>query len=316
VARAERTRVLDGARARLRPRPPCVPSPVPETRHCAVTVVLVRVLFLNLAVALAKIVYGYVGGAVSILSDGFHSLTDTLSNVAALVGVRASRKPPDVDHPYGHRKYETLAAAAIGAGLLLAIVEIGRAALARLQSDRPAEVTATAFLVMGGTLVVNLFVAGYERRRAHALGSEVLLADSTHTRSDILTSLTVIAALAGVRLGFPVLDVVAAGIVMVFIAHAGWEIVSATSDILADRMVIDAEDLREVVLSVPGVLGCHQIRTRGSADHVFLDLHVWLQPELRLDLAHEKSHIVKDVLMTRYPQIADAVIHIEPPPRT
>jgi cation diffusion facilitator family transporter len=289
---------------------------VSDSRYRAVAGVLVRVLVLNLSVALAKIAYGYLSGAVSILSDGFHSLTDSLSNVAALVGVRVSRKPPDADHPYGHRKFETLAAAAIGAGLLLVMVEIGRAALARLRSDHAVEVTATAFVVMIGTLIVNVLVARYERSRAEALGSEVLFADATHTRSDIFTSLTVIVALVGVLLGYPVLDAVAALIVMVFIARAGWQIATATSDILADRMVIQADDLRNVVLSVPGVLGCHQIRTRGAVDHVFLDLHIWLDPGMRLDQAHAKSHIVKDRLMTRYPQIADAIIHIEPPPET
>ena len=287
-----------------------------DSRYRAVARVLVRVLVLNLGVAVAKIAYGYFSGAVSILSDGFHSLTDSLSNVAALVGVRISRKPPDTDHPYGHRKFETLAAAAIGAGLLVVMIEIGRAALSRLRSEQPIEITATAFVVMFGTLIVNVLVARYERHQAEALGSEVLLADSTHTRSDIFTSLTVIVALVGVLLGYPLLDVVAALIVMVFIARAGWEIVTATSDILADRMVIQADDLRTVVLSVPGVLGCHQIRTRGAVDHVFLDLHIWLDPEMRLDHAHARSHLVKDRLMTRYPQIADAVIHIEPPPET
>jgi len=65
---------------------------------------------------------------------------------------------------------------------------------------------------------------------------------------------------------------------------------------------------------VPGVLGSEKIRTRGSADHVFLDLHVWMPPDMRLTEAHDLSHVVKDRLMARYPQIADAVIHIEPPP--
>ena len=284
-------------------------------RYRAVTGILVRVLFLNLAVALAKIAYGYLSGAVSILSDGFHSFADSLSNVTALVGVRISRKPPDDDHPYGHRKFETLAAGAIGAGLLLVLVEIGRTALTRFQTGQAVEVTPVAFVVMVSTLGVNVLVARYERRRGEELGSEVLLADATHTRSDILTSLTVIAALVGVLAGFPILDVVAALIVMGFIARAGWQIATSTSDILADRMVIGAADLQSVVLSVPGVLGCHRIRTRGATDHVFLDLHIWLNPDMRLDEAHEKSHVVKDLLMRRYPQIADAIIHIEPPPR-
>jgi cation diffusion facilitator family transporter len=287
---------------------------VPDTRHKDVAGVLLRVLVLNLGVAAAKIAYGYVSGAVSILSDGFHSLTDSVSNIAALVGVHLARKPPDREHPYGHRKFETLAAGAIGAGLLLVIVEIGRAALDRLHSGRPIEVTSTAFLVMVGTLIVNVLVMRYERRQGETLGSEVLLADAMHTRSDVLTSITVIVALAGVLVGYPILDVAAAVIVMGFIAYAGWEIAAATSNILADRSVIDAHDLHEAVMSVPDVLGCHHIRTRGTSDHVFLDLHIWLAPAMRLDEAHAKSHVVKDVLMRRFPQIADAIIHIEPPP--
>ncbi|HYI16633.1 MAG TPA: cation transporter, partial [Thermomicrobiales bacterium] len=78
-------------------------------RYTAVVTVLYRVLFLNLAVAIAKISLGYVTGAVSILTDGFHSLTDSASNVVALVGVSVARRPPDANHPYGHRKYETMA---------------------------------------------------------------------------------------------------------------------------------------------------------------------------------------------------------------
>jgi len=287
---------------------------VPERRYGAVTAVLVQVFFLNLAVAAAKIVYGYISGAVSILSDGFHSLADSFSNVAAFIGVRIARRPPDIDHPYGHRKFETMAAGVIAAFLMLAIVEVGRSAIRRLQTGIPPEITATSFAIMAGTVLVNLVVTVYERRRAEQLASEVLLADSMHTRSDVLVSLTVIAALIGAKLGYPVLDPIAAFIVIAFIAHAGWEIAMSTSGILSDRMVIAEDDLKEIVLSVPHVLGCHQIRTRGSADHVFLDLHVWLTPEMRLDEAHYHSHVVKDVLMKRYPQIADAVIHIEPPP--
>jgi cation diffusion facilitator family transporter len=81
---------------------------VPD-RYSEVTRVLYRVLFLNLAVAIAKIVLGYATGAVSIVSDGFHSLTDSASNVVALVGISVARQPPDANHPYGHRKYETMA---------------------------------------------------------------------------------------------------------------------------------------------------------------------------------------------------------------
>jgi len=286
-----------------------------EDRYSAVARVLARVLVLNVAVAVAKIVFGYASGAISILSDGFHSLTDAASNVVGIVGVSAAGRPPDADHPYGHRKYETVAAAAVNAFLLLVIIEVLRNAFNHLTGrSAPPEITAVSFAVMIVTVVVNLSVVTYESRAAARLESEVLLADATQTRSDVWSSLTVIAALVGTRAGLPILDPLAALVVAGFIAYAGFQVARATTAILSDRIVIADADIEQVVRSVPGVVGCHQIRTRGAADHVFLDLHVWLPAEMQLTEAHRLSHVVKDKLMARYPQIADAVIHIEPPP--
>jgi cation diffusion facilitator family transporter len=284
-------------------------------RYAAVSRVLVRVLFLNLAVALAKIAFGYASGAISVLSDGFHSLTDAAANVVGLVGVHAAGRPPDEDHPYGHRKYETVAAAAVTLFLVLVVIEVLRNAFNHLAGrSLPHEISIASFVVMLVTVAVNLLVIAYESRAATRLGSEVLLADAMQTRGDVWSSLTVIAALIGARAGMPILDPLAALVVAGFIGHAGYQVARATTGILSDRIVISDADLERVVRGVPGVLGCHRIRTRGSADHVFLDLHVWLPADMRLTDAHDLSHVVKDRLMARYPQIADAVIHIEPPP--
>jgi len=208
-----------------------------------------------------------------------------------------------------------MAAAVIGLFLAIVIVEIGRTVFGRLRSGQHANVTLASFAIMGATLIVNLIVVRYERSAGERLKSEVLIADALHTRSDVLTSLAVIMALFGGLVGFPFLDPLAAAVVAVFIGHAGYTIARGASRILSDQMVIAEEDIRGVVMAVPRVLGCHRIRTRGPADHVFLDLHVWMAADTRLDEAHSLSHEVKDRLMARYPQIADAIIHIEPPPR-
>jgi cation diffusion facilitator family transporter len=284
------------------------------SRYAAVFRVLVRVLILNLAVAAAKLVFGYATGAVSIISDGFHSLTDAASNVVGIVGLRASRKPPDDDHPYGHRKYETLAAAGIFIFLLLVVVEVIRAALDRLAGGAAPRVTVYSFVVMIGTIAINLFVVRYEGTEARRLGSELLLADAFATRSDVLTSCAVLISLAAVWLGFPVVDAIGGLVIAVFIARTGWTIARDTSRVLADSVVLAEDDIRRVVMSTPRVVGCHRIRSRGSADHTFLDLHVWFPPDMPLHEAHRLSHVVKDRLMTEFPHIADAIIHIEPPP--
>jgi cation diffusion facilitator family transporter len=284
-------------------------------RSQAVTRVLWRVLFLNLVVAIAKILFGYASGAISILSDGFHSLTDAGSNVIGLIGARAAERPPDDDHPYGHRKYETVAAAAVAVSLALVVLEVLRNAYNHLTGlTALPDVTAAGFGIMGVTLAINLLVIRYESGEADRLGSELLMADAMHTRGDVWTSLTVVGALAGARAGLPILDPLAALVVAAFIGHAGFQIAKTTTRILSDRMVISGLDIERVVLDIPGVLGCHQIRTRGSADHVFLDMHVWMAGTMTLDDAHRLSHVVKDRVMKRFPQITDAVIHIEPPP--
>ena len=304
--------MADGARTRVltnesdRQRPP--------SRQRVVSRVLLRVLALNLIVAAAKLVLGYTTGAVSIVSDGFHSLTDSAANIIGLIGLRASRKPPDVDHPYGHRKYETLAAAGIFIFLLIAVLEIGRAALKRLTDPAPLHVSPLSFVVMIVTLVVNILVVRYEAGEGRRLNSELLLADSLHTRSDVFATIGVLVSLTGVSLGFSLLDPISGIAISVLIARTGYQIGRDASSILSDRVVIHEEDIRRVVMSVPQVVGSHHIRSRGSPDHVFLDLHVWLPADMPLRKAHELSHVVKDRLMEKYPQIADAIIHIEPPP--
>ena len=285
-----------------------------NTRASDVSLVLYRVLVLNLAVATAKIALGLTTGAVSVLSDGFHSLTDTASNVVAIIGVRIAAAPPDDDHPYGHRKFETMASVGILLFLLLVLLEVLSAAWERLRSGSQPTITALTFIVMGATFAVNLAVVFYERRAAARLTSEVLLADAHHTLSDLLTSATVMFALIGVQFGYPWLDPAAAFVVAAFIGYACWEIFRSTSGILADRIVIPEDEIRGVVSSVPDVVGCHNIRTRGTADFVFLDLHIWMDAQMPLERAHSLSHVVKDRLMATFPQIKDAIIHIEPPP--
>ena len=289
-------------------------GPGTDGRYGQVVRVLYQVLFLNLAVAFAKIILGSYTGSVSIVSDGFHSLTDSASNVVGLVGISIARRPPDAEHPYGHRKYETMASVAILIFLILVLVQVVSSAADRVINGGTPKVFPEGIALMTATLGINLFVVWYEKSAGRRLNSELLLADSMHTRSDVLTTIAVIGALLGVWAGYPLLDPMAALLVAAFIGHACWEIAQQASRILGDQIVIAEQDVRLVIAGVPGVLGCEKIRTRGSKDYAFLDLHLWLDGDTPLVQAHARSHVVKDLLMARFPQLADVVIHIEPPP--
>ena len=195
--------------------------------------------------AAAKIAFGYASGAISILSDGFHSLTDSASNIVGLVGIRAAGQPPDADHPHGHRKYETVAAAALAVFLLLMFVEVLRNASNYLSGrTAPHAISVLSFVVMLATIGVNLFVVSYESRAAERLGSEVLMVDAIQTRGDVWSSLTVIFALVGARLGWPILDPLAALVVAGFIGWAGYQIALATTRILSDQIVTRSQTSR------------------------------------------------------------------------
>ena len=282
-------------------------------RHDSVVRVLWRVLVLNLAVAFAKIAFGYFSGAVSVLSDGFHSLADASSNVVGLVGVSAAQRPADENHPYGHRKYETMASVGILIFMLVVLTEVGRNALAHLHAPVVPAFVPIGIATMIITLAINLLVVQYESAAARRLRSEVLAADAQHTRSDVWTTLAVLAALGGTWLGYPILDPIAGLIVTVFIAYACWQIAREASGVLADRIVLPEEDIRAVAEAVPGVVGTEKIRTRGASDNVFVDLHLWINGQTPLGEAHALSHLVKDRIMARFPEVVDVVIHIEPP---
>ena len=225
-----------------------------------------RVMILNIVVAVAKLAAGIVTGADSMIADGFHSSVDASSNVIGLVGTRLAAQPPDEDHPYGHRRFETLATLAIGGMLLVAAWEILQALLERLLQGGEPDVTPLSFGIMIATIVVNLGVTLYERRRGQALRSSILLADAAHTSTDVFVSLSVIASLAASALGYPIADVVVALVIVVVIVRTGLGIIRQSSGVLADRQTLNPSEVTALVSDVPGLDEIVRVRSRGPAD--------------------------------------------------
>jgi cation diffusion facilitator family transporter len=274
---------------------------------------LLVTLALNLAVAAAKYLYGLASGSIAMQADGFHSLFDGTSNVVGLIGLAVSMRPPDRDHPYGHAKYETYAAAAIGAMLVLAAWKVGAAAWVRLASGgEPPRVDAGSFAVMIGTLAVNTGVAAWERRVGRELRSELLIADANHTGSDILVSAGVIAGLVAVRLGMPRADPLLALLVAAAILWTAVQVLRQADLSLSDTARLAIPDVCTTVLRVPGVLGCHSVRTRGTATDVLVDLHVQVDPALSVADGHRIAEAVEHAVSERFPQVADVLAHLEP----
>ena len=277
-----------------------------------ITAVLWDILALNLVVAVAKLIYGARSGAIAITADGIHSLLDAASNVVGLIGVYAARRPPDADHPYGHRKYETFAALGIVAMLLFGCYEIVTSAIDRLRHPRLPEITWLGYVILGATLAINLLVVAVERLEGRRLKSELLLADATHTASDLGASLLVLASFIAARFRMGWVDVAAAGLITVLIFKAGYTILRGTLSTLSDERRIAPADVEAAALEEPGVLEAHNVRSRGPLDDIHLDLHILVDPGLVVAEAHRVGHRVEDRLRERFPGLTDVVVHVEP----
>lgn len=284
----------------------------PSARTREITTVLATILVLNLAVAAAKLWYGRVSGALGIQADGLHSLLDGASNVIGLVAVMVASRPPDANHPYGHRKYETFAALAVAVMMIFGCWEIAEAAIHRLRHPAAPTITGTGFVVLLATLAVNLGVTVYERRAGRRLQSEMLVADAAHTGSDVMATLLVLASFGAMKLGWAWADLLAAALVVGLVLRSGFEILTGTLSTLADERRVEPGLVEEEALREEGTLEVHNVRSRGPLDDVHVDLHVLVDPRMPIADAHALGHRVEARLRARWPAFTDVVVHVEP----
>lgn len=275
--------------------------------------VLWLTLGLNLFVAVSKIAYGHASGVLSIRADGFHSLTDSVNNLVGLAGVYFASQPADAEHPYGHAKFEVLAAGVVGLSLLGMAYDVLTSAAGRLFGGAaPPRLDALAFVVLAVTLGVNLLVARYEKQQAERLQSPFLASDAAHTSSDVLVTLGVMVTVGFVHLGFPVLDSVMALFIAGFIAWTGVQVLRQNLRYLADAAALEPDAVVDAIMSVPGVAGAHKVRTRGTPGDIHVDLHIQIARHLDVVQAHRVTHWVIDAIKGKLPGVTDVVVHTEP----
>jgi len=280
----------------------------------AIRRVLWITLGLNLLATAAKLIVGYWTGSLSLIADGFDSVFDSASNVIGLAGIYLAAQPADEDHPYGHRKAETMTALIIASLLFLTTWELIQSGVERLRNPAliQAEVNIWSFGALLVSIVVHLTVVWYELRAGRRLHSDVLVADALHTRADIFVSLSVMGGLIAVRLGYPLADPILALVVALFIAKIGIDIIREGSPTLMDRVVMPADEVEQIALSVPGVLSCHRVRSRGHEQAVYADLHIQVDPAMSTEQAHAIAHEVQHRLHKHRPDVHDVTIHVEP----
>ncbi|MCE2720041.1 MAG: cation diffusion facilitator family transporter [Dolichospermum sp.] len=275
--------------------------------------VLIITLLLNVFVMGLKVVVGYWTGSLSLLADALHSVTDSANNVLGLVAIKFSSPLPDREHPYGHNKFEAVGALGIAAFLGIACFEIVQGAVERIiKGGEPVKVSPIELWLLLIVLGVNIFVAFYERNVGRRVGSSILVADATHTMSDVWVTISVIGGLIGVWLGYQLLDVLLAFPVALLVFWSGWSVLKENLPWLVDQMAIAPEIIHTIAVSVPGVLNCHDIASRGVIGRqVFIEMHLIVDAR-DVETAHIITEEVERQLEERFSPVR-ILIHVEPP---
>ena len=225
---------------------------------------ILRVILLegaaNLFVLGLKSAVGFATGSMAILADAVHSLTDVANNVMAWLVTRASQEPADREHPYGHQKFEVLAVFVLAT--LLATVAIELAIRSVTREARQPELTSWALYLMLSVLAINIVVATWQRAWANRLESKILLADASHTFSDVLTTIVVIAGWQLSARGYPWLDTACALGVSAMILYLAFGLFKNVVPVLVDEMAVEPEKLTAAINDVPGVIDVPRVRSR------------------------------------------------------
>ena len=276
--------------------------------------VLIITLLLNIFVMGLKALVGYWTGSLSLLADALHSVTDSANNVLGLVAIKFSSPLPDREHPYGHNKFEAVGALGIAAFLGIACFEIVQGAVERiLKGGEPVRVSPPELWLLLIVLGVNIFVAFYERNVGKRVGSSILIADATHTMSDVWVTIAVLGGLIGIWwLNIQWLDVFLAFPVALLVFWSGWSVLKENLPSLVDEMAIAPEAIHAIAVGVPGVINCHDIASRGVLGRqMFIEMHLIVEaPDV--ETAHRITEAVESRLEENFRPVR-ILIHVEPP---
>jgi cation diffusion facilitator family transporter len=263
-----------------------------------------------------KLAAGAITGSIAIVTEAVHSLIDLVASVIAFVSVRKAGEPADAEHPYGHQKVESLAAAIEGMLILIGAGIIVYEATRRLVVGAEVERLGVGIAVMGFSVLANLGVSTVLSRQASAHESPALEGDAAHLRTDALTSAGVLLGLALVQItGVVAFDAITALVVAAAIVTAGLRILRRSSGVLVDEALPGAEmDRIEAAIAAartPEVAGYHKLRARRAGSQRYIDLHVQYRSGTSLERAHQLAHAMRDSIEATIPG-AEVLIHVEP----
>ena len=270
---------------------------------------------INVFQTLIKISFGILGQSAALIADGIHSLSDLLSDLLVIIAVKLGSREADREHPYGHRRFETIATVILGASLIAIGGAIAWSVMERMANPEHLPVPNVLSLAIAAvSILVNEWLYHYTKRIAKKTRSKLLLANAWHQRSDAISSLVVLFGIGAVMLGYPLADAVAAIVVALMVAKIGLNLVLESIKELVDTSLPPklVAEIRTAIHAIDGVEGIHLLRTRQMGEDALIDAHIIVDPRITVSEGHMISDIVRDDLIRRFDDVMDVLVHVDP----
>ena len=269
----------------------------------------------NIFLTIIKIGMGVLGQSASLIADGVHSLSDLISDFFVIIAIKLGSREPDHDHPYGHRRFETMATVLLGLGLVVVAGGIAWDATERLiHTERLLHPNRDTLGIAIVSILANEWLFHYTKRVGEVTRSKLLLANAWHHRSDAFSSIVVLIGIAAVFLGYPFADAIAAVIVALMIAKMGVTLVLESINELVDTSLPEdyVKEIRRVIKQTYGVQSIHLLRTRRMGEDAYVDAHIVVDSRISVSEGHMIGDTVRDNLKNEFDDVVDVLVHIDP----
>lgn len=268
----------------------------------------------NVILCIGKIIAGVIGRSNAMIADGVHTLSDVISTLAVMFGLKMSKAPEDKEHPYGHEKIEPVMAKILAVFLLITALGIGYNGLKIIINKNYSEPGMIAIYVAAISIGVKEWMYWYTVKGAKEIDSPSLLADAWHHRSDALSSIGTLVGITGAKLGFPILDPLSAIVVCIFIVKVAIEIYIQAVNQLIDKSADDdtVKNIYKHILETEGVKTLDTLKTRVHANKVYVDVEIGVDSNLSLKESHYIAEQVHDNVEGCCNKIKHCMVHVNP----
>jgi cation diffusion facilitator family transporter len=269
----------------------------------------------NIMQTLIKITFGILGQSAALIADGIHSLSDLMSDALVITAVRLGSREADKEHPYGHRRFETIAGVILGGSLIFIGGGIGWSVYERMSNPETLPVpNELSLAITAVSILLNEWLYHYTKRIAKITRSKLLLANAWHQRSDAFSSIVVLIGIGAVMLGYPLADAIAAIIVALLVIKIGLNLMIEGIKELVDTALPDSlvAEIRTVIYGIDGVEDIHLLRTRYMGEDALIDAHIIVDPRISVSEGHRIGDMVRDELIARFDDVMEVLVHVDP----